>query len=422
MRTKPFFAFVVFVVVLLLISCTETATPESEEKHFKESPQICGLKLLTLWDGTCYGSSAENGYYYVQAREDGSINVLYMDYASKTRTVLCATPNCEHDNEMCTGWISSKQGGVVPLSTGEKLFLVSRGNDMVEPYIARPQVIQMDLNGDNRKQLLQLDANEELVPPFLGNDNGIVCVYKNFQNTESGLQREEAIVYIDVKTGDYTKLFSSSQEEISIVGLTGDFILIQRYTAGKGSDLYTFNVNTNEMTLLKESSGSQEKLFYTDLGYGTVDDQGKLYFYRAPEFKKEALQNLQIPLNEEWGLETLTFRESFDDKVIFEIFNPGETPAESTKERYGLSIKNNTLRELTLQTDFGGVKEPIEIIAYLQDRLLVASNLSLQDKLMIDKDGSAVHMDVISKQYSLISKTDFWNSIPNYEVFEDLWF
>lgn len=163
--------------VLFFTGCTNSSTSHSAgaAAPATSSPSTVSttdsfpvtLSLISSPDGSSSGTITENGYYSLSALEDGSLNINYLDFQTKEQIILCNAPNCQHNNETCTGWIEPGHGGASTLIINDSLVFIFKGNMQNTQYnkIA-PHIITMDFNGQNRKQILELSANEVLVPPL----------------------------------------------------------------------------------------------------------------------------------------------------------------------------------------------------------------------------------------------------------------
>ena len=279
----------------------------------------------------------------------------------------------------------------------------------------------MALNGDNRQRLIELKTSEELLSPFISNGKEIICVRRSFNESSSAVKPVEAIVAFDTDGGQFTELLSFSDRSMSIIGAAGNRLFL-RTLVGDEFSLCSFQVDTCELQTLDAWSYTEKLPFTTQQGYGFVNADGTIDFYAAPQFEKQKIPGVTVPLDEKIGLESLRFVDSFDDKVVFEVYSPGATPAETVVKQYGLDTTENTLHELTLCTNFDGVMDPIEIIAHLDDRLVVVSALSYQQKTMLDKNNMPMQVQTIGQQYALISKANYWHSVADYEELKSIWF
>ena len=397
------------------------SNPSLAQTAAQEPLGVSDMKLLTKWNGVCSGAAGEQGFYYPKVKDDGSMLMMYLDYATGTETVLCANLSCEHRDDSCPAWISAHQGGVVPLVVGDSLFLISRGSDNPSEEICQPKIIRMGLNGADKTTVIELDASEELIPPFAGNEDTIVCAYRSSRTDGASLDSDNWIAAIQTKNGRITKLADISENTTTVVGALGEQLLLQS-VSGDSFFLSALDVNTAEQKVLDTWRYGEKVLFTTHEGYGFVYADGHIEYSKAPSFEKQEFPGVSMPLDEQIGLEAVTFVDSFDDKVIFEVFHPGDVPAQTQVKEWGLNLSDGTLRELTLCTDFDGVTAPMEIISVLENQLLVVALLSYQQVSMLDENQMPMQMQTIANQYALITKEDYWNSKANYLLFESVWF
>ncbi|HJC71236.1 MAG TPA: hypothetical protein H9698_00360 [Candidatus Ruthenibacterium merdavium] len=397
------------------------SNPSLAQTAAQEPLGVSDMKLLTKWNGVCSGAAGEQGFYYPKVKDDGSMLMMYLDYATGTETVLCANLSCEHRDDSCPAWISAHQGGVVPLVVGDSLFLISRGSDNPSEEICQPKIIRMGLNGADKTTVIELDASEELIPPFAGNEDTIVCAYRSSRTDGASLDSDNWIAAIQTKNGRITKLADISENTTTVVGALGEQLLLQS-VSGDSFFLSALDVNTAEQKVLDTWRYGEKVLFTTHEGYGFVYADGHIEYSKAPSFEKQEFPGVSMPLDEQIGLEAVTFVDSFDDKVIFEVFHPGDVPAQTQVKEWGLNLSDGTLRELTLCTDFDGVTAPVEIISVLENQLLVVAQLSYQQVSMLDENQMPMQMQTIANQYALITKEDYWNSKANYQLFESVWF
>ena len=397
------------------------SNPSLAQTAAQEPLGVSDMKLLTKWNGVCSGAAGDQGFYYPKVKDDGSMLMMYLDYATGTETVLCANLSCEHRDDSCPAWISAHQGGVVPLVVGDSLFLISRGSDNPSEEICQPKIIRMGLNGADKTTVIELDASEELIPPFAGNEDTIVCAYRSSRTDGASLDSDNWIAAIQTKNGRITKLADISENTTTVVGALGEQLLLQS-VSGESFFLSALDANTAEQKVLDTWRYGEKVLFTTHEGYGFVYADGHIEYSKAPSFEKQEFPGVSVPLDEQIGLEAVTFVDSFDDKVIFEVFHPGDVPAQTQVKEWGLNLSDGTLRELTLCTDFDGVTAPVEIISVLENQLLVIAELSYQQVNMLDENQMPIQMQTIANQYALIDKEDYWNSKANYQLFESVWF
>lgn len=114
----PCYVFVFLTMASLCACAMSTGNPENQ------NPQ--SLKMLTGPNGIMNGSVAQTdaGDYSLYNNSDGSINILYTDFSQRRCIYLCQQPNCTHDNEACTSWLSTQGGGTGIFAGEDKIYLL----------------------------------------------------------------------------------------------------------------------------------------------------------------------------------------------------------------------------------------------------------------------------------------------------------
>ena len=135
--------------------------------------------------GSSYGSGSDEGFYELIARQDGSANLRYIDYASAREIYLCAAPNCTHDNESCPSWLADP--ACTPLVVGDRLLLFY-------PYpsatAGRPmQILKAGLDGSDRQTLIEFDASESCRSLVSANDHLLVMLVTRTDDTGADVEQ-----------------------------------------------------------------------------------------------------------------------------------------------------------------------------------------------------------------------------------------
>lgn len=423
MKYKTLCTYVLLIVIILIVfnGCTNNVSnissdPTESERYSLENSE---WHLLTDWAGAIYGAAGDKGYYYITTNFDGSFLINYLDYTSQNHTVLCSKPDCQHNDDTCNAWISPNQGGVVPLVVDESVLIFSRGNDISAEYEASPQVIRMDLSGNNREVLLKLSSSEEFIPPFISDGRTIICIYRKYDASGNAPIVENSIIAIDSHTGTLQKMHELDSSFYSIIGSFLDGIFLVKRSENNRT-LLGYYPDTNTFKELSSWNTEDKSVFVTETGYGFVNRNGNIEVYNSPEFQKYDLPNLTIRLDENLGINSFRFMNFFDDKAIFELIYLSDNGP--ITKILGFSMKDNQLKEITLYTDYLGVQDPIDIVGILSTKLVVISNLKHQEVTLLDNYGIPIQSKSLVYQYALIDKNDYWNSIPNYAEFESIWF
>lgn len=156
-----------------LLACLLPALPLAGCAFSPPEAVTGGVQFTALQqsDGWNYGGSGPDGFYFVSAdcREDGSTNLLYLDYATGQQVYLCSQPNCSHDTDACTSYLPYSAGGILSSVVGDRLVLVFPGNlqGAAGTGTVLPHIETMGLDGSDRKTTVTFGANQVISRPLV---------------------------------------------------------------------------------------------------------------------------------------------------------------------------------------------------------------------------------------------------------------
>ena len=172
----------------------------------------------------------KNGCYEVLYRPVGDGNILYTDYASKSRIYLSSRITGEHNNESDSSWLKSTVGGCYFSLTSEYLILFKLNTpafadsetDMQRGYIAK-----YDLDGSNRQILTWLAPNETIADGCIASDSENLY-YLNYFVQEDGNSSPLSLIQLNITSGEKNEICQLSQNARHlIVGTYQDKIVIK---------------------------------------------------------------------------------------------------------------------------------------------------------------------------------------------------
>lgn len=172
----------------------------------------------------------KNGCYEVLYRPVGDGNILYTDYASKSRIYLSSRITGEHNNESDSSWLKSTVGGCYFSLTSEYLILFKLNTpafadsetDMQRGYIAK-----YDLDGSNRQILTWLAPNETIADGCIASDSENLY-YLNYFVQEDGNSSPLSLIQLNITSGEKDEICQLSQNARHfIVGTYQDKIVIK---------------------------------------------------------------------------------------------------------------------------------------------------------------------------------------------------
>lgn len=169
----------------------------------------------------------DNVYYYVNSQI-----VSYYDVELQRRVVFCSQPNCTHNTEECTAFLSGAYQIKYQVVGDVAYALV---NDY--PNGGRVQFIALNLVSGERKVLWDLtpeseDAVLENIDFSIDRTTAFIsfCQYERIMEDNNVYTEKDKASYgyvMDINTGDYELLFKSEIPCIPNLSVTGDFLVPQ---------------------------------------------------------------------------------------------------------------------------------------------------------------------------------------------------
>ena len=214
----------IFIVLLglMLVGCQSPQSQPTTNQTKKEKGDL----ILKEWKYLFWnGDTSKKGYYFLKDEEEKSY-ISYYDYASKQEVYLCNKPECQHKDETCTAYLESGSSMMNQILVyGDHLYMIETMgfgmNALGEREQKGPGIVQMDLDGQNRKELCRLDdgyefelnnlifADDELYIPVTKTQNVEVNLNETMQVTT-----DKNLCSINLKTGDITKVFDMKYKNI----------------------------------------------------------------------------------------------------------------------------------------------------------------------------------------------------------------
>lgn len=196
-------------------------TAESKSAPAQESTAFLPLENLVSCDQKFSQTGTEDGAYIRRTLLDWSEVLTFIDYEAKIGVPLCSQANCTHSDDTCTAWLPG--GWNTQFVLNDKLYVICSANGN------REELLEMDLNGQNRRQVLQLNSNETF--SAAGVVGSAQYLFFGVQETkpETGWP-EYTIRRLELKTGKLEKIHQRSEGKnntITLLGACGDQLVIK---------------------------------------------------------------------------------------------------------------------------------------------------------------------------------------------------
>ena len=374
----------------LAVTMTLAGCAVSPAEDSSGTVQFTALQQSSGWN---YGGGGPEGFYSVsaQCREDGSTNLLYLDYATMQQIPLCSQPNCSHDTDACTSYLPYSAGGILCSVVGEQLVLVFPGNlclgdtgtDTVLPHIET-----MGLDGSDRKTTVTLGANQEISRPLVTDGQ---FLYTRLNTTTQDGNTTAQLVRMDPAGGEPEALCDLNQEWLR--GGAGSRLILwdadQTYTA--------YGPATGERAVLYQA---EDALIYSNLFDSTLAylQDGVFHLKDLTTGEDTTLGGYRVSEEEKTGLSIL---DADEEHLIFRL----ETADSST---CFMLTGDQAPQPWNLVYTASDMTMPYErVTAVGDDQYLVVTGQTAPQGSDLQANPYAV---TGAPQYRLMSQADYWNS------------
>lgn len=381
------------------------------------------------------GSGNENGDYEI-VDFPNRVNLTYIDYATQQQVVLCNRPECYHDDDTCAGIISCTENIPKPCTWKDKLVLVYPGNPFFCAEFgdaALPKIELMNADGSGKKLVHEFQPNEELSNSF-AMDDCYIYVIKNVveQIEESGIKSEKVIERIDLNTGESSIIYSepSSFGTLTLIGCYADQLLFISIETSNPNLIGTpEDDSVNTLFGLSRRDGQRTEFMTWKRGELSDGAYGNQYLYLKSDGSINSLnfdtgEHAQLVDKFDGGVDESIFDLYVDGCLYIEVdsilFDADGTSVGIEMKRHQLNLETGETQELTLTAPWHGEQRPIQIIAEMENDLLVISNIEAYTASVVGEDGILYEEIVELQEYALISISDFVQSVPNYRVIEKM--
>ena len=396
--------------------------PPSASAPFPAQPDTSGAEneaaagSLTLVTGQ-YGANNEaagkDGFYKLCPIPGGGANLLYVDYASRSMIVLCSRPDCLHRDESCPAWFSVRAGGIFMDAAQDTLFCI----EVADPDAHRPDTIwQMEPDGANRRLFYQCAAHESIADA-IASDAGALYFTVSSANIATA-SAEKVLLRADLQTGETRALQALGSSEW-LSGVCGDRLILLSFQED----------GTARYMAYAPSDGTQTELYRYQYDFDRPDSKrvccndGFFYIFSPTGDDTAQLLKLNITSGDTavlcegfpwYGAEFAFIQGFYDDHLIIDISDVrANDPAKVHHYRYFIDCNTGVYTECSLTYAEGFYF--VTIAAETPDAFVVSKGIQSIPILITGTGGDVYESSLELTEYALLSKPDYWNSVPNYE-------
>ena len=390
---------------LLFNSCSVTGGNDVNQNNMN-------LRILSSPSGLYSQNyaNAPTGCYEIIQWSTGDANILFNDLQSKQRVFLSSDLGSNHDNESDPSYIKSSSCGLSIMKSDNYLYILGRGiQAKSSEELEFPSFLeQRELTG-GMVNSIELPANmifNEGGAFAAGNDK-LYFATTIFTYNDNDISYRYWLYTYDEKTGILSPFYEfTTVTYAGIISAYDDVLVIKCVEKIDGKPnicIYGLNISTSEFYKI------------TDEGY-TMTMNDKLYVVCDDKSIKE------YSITEDTTTSLVSFgdevtrvslvAEPVDDNLFIYTYN--ENTYES--KYYVFNTADKSLKEIDLYNDEGHF---IGIYGRRGDYYFVITG----EKLVSFKNIAPDHMTVfdderVDYEYAWIKKSDYCNSIPNFEPIE----
>ena len=393
-------------------------------------PDEKGDLILKEWKYLFWnGDTSKKGYYFLKDEEEKSY-ISYYDYASKQEVYLCNKPECQHKDETCTAYLESGSSMMNQILVyGDHLYMIETMgfgmNALGEREQKGPGIVQMDLDGQNRKELCRLDdgyefelnnlifADDELYIPVTKTQNVEVNLNETMQVTT-----DKNLCSINLKTGDITKVFDMKYK--NILGGEGRQLIMSTMSYSEDPQKYLDEKNYKKYDKLMMNAKVNYEIYNIDTKESKTvqvnhQEIGNYYQNKIYYIEKNQLYILDLETEKISHIIDLPKGSTYNFSMIINDYAIIEQWKDKFIDTYKISLENPKLEKLNQSTR--APKEFVQILAQTKDQLLVVYDREGKE----EKTWAGTMQYETQKEYvGLISKDDFLNNKKNYEPIKTL--
>ncbi len=411
---------------LLLAGCTaapqsvslparSSAPAQSSTRSAGANPDLAGLELQVLPE---MSAVTAEGLYTVDMLPlpDGSIRILYGDFASSSLHPLCSLPGCDHTGSECQGRLMA-YGGIRPMVIGGRIFLVLPGApDLADEHgeAALAGVMTMEPDGSGKALLTRFGPTQQSKDPYLTDGRDLYCT---LETAEAGWPKQE-LIRVELATGEWESIYQMSAEHSEqLMSAFGSCVLLSSQNAVQGKLVMTLarlDLSTRETTQVPAPDPDDTTMLV----------QGRQIYYYS--FSENALHGLDWLTLEDRVLKENLFEggagEGFvnlldcrDGFALLSLFLPDSEQALTVR----VDLNSGESADFSLlSTTISGPGRPVRILTTLPgtDRYLVEMGEQAVDYPTKTSDGTPTVVKATRPLYGLIDTADYWSSSPDYQA------
>lgn len=431
---------VIFSFILLLSSCymrkdidsdQVSQEDEQEEVQIDEEPFIENIRVTGEMHDSQYlewGAKTSSGYYEVLVwpRDMYSLdsvyeqhgNIVFTDYKTAKRVFLCSIPGCAHNNSNCTSYVEFYYDMALFTNYSEtKLYLLSKGSPAHDYSTEEelPSIIEMNMDGSNRRLLCKLDSNESFSPSnkeIASDDHVFLSVSRTWKEGKDARTRN-VLVSICLHDGKRQDVIDDEDWGINRSVWDDRYLITYRYN----DDGVWFDKRDTDGTLLqKYGPYSAKGVYYSNKKVFLANTNGKEGTLSIIDLETDTRKEVGgIPAETEGYITCYGEMNGYIHWLFIRAGENGKT------EEYIIDVENGTYKEFSLDYyDVNGVYRKAGIIGKTKDNVCLVQVGDKKSSLtLMDLEGVPHTYEYQRPIRAVMNLSDYTNGEPIYTIVED---
>ena len=420
----------VALVILMIFSagCKENVSDQTEQDKTGNLQQENIEIGEVQFHGNAFGAEGEQGFYEIYMHRDMTGNLMYTDYATKTRAVLCNRPACTHDSNKCTAWFGEIYNMPRPIVSEGKLYLMYFGNPHFYEFgqeKALPRIDQLNLDGTYAKTIATFNADEQLNYASATDEANFYIISISIKRDGDSSSSNWNLLQVSKDTGAITQLRAFGNEsdgQVLMMGAANGKLVFKRIAADKAlfakmqdgtldnfQDLYESQVHSYFLYPQQNAADTLVSWQQDKAKEGAFGDYLYLFSDSGVLKKINITTKQQTVLTSELNGYTpreLMFYSAFSNYIVVDATKFGDAPGLAVTTRFIIDTQTGEATKNNLYTNYNGVKEPIKIIDATKNMLYVVSALNAAPAVITEADSFKIYNRLL-QSYALISQEDF---------------
>ena len=408
---KWFLGLFIALAVILYAGCNREESGKQNTVDINSSGEIRVLSSKDMVSESTYCSTLNGCYLSSFSPEHGGENIFFIDYKARKKVYLSSSVNGDYWSETDTSYL--KDGANVSFcADGDKLYAYV----LMDSEENQDEIIyQMDLDGQNRKEICRMADNTELVGGMMCDDTYLYFLMKAYK--ENGL--ESILCAVDKNGGGIKELYNFEDENQWHFLMSGfDRKLVLKIIEPNEN----FEKQQHKVVLFDVDTKALTETMTWEQGKIKELNEASSVYYIDVENEKIIRRDLSDG-GEEVLWESFPFQYNQGDSISVDgELHDDHLFAYVNDRQYALNVETKEVRELTLRAEgdlFGG--SYLSIIGASEDEYLLIPDTGQRKVHWKDHvEGTSGDEVIYYYKYAMIKKEDFYNNRPNYVMIEDM--